>query len=34
MAVPGGPVGLCFVGPRGSDLSLVRVAAVVAAALG
>jgi amidase len=34
MAVPGGPVGLCFVGPRGSDLSLVRVAAGVAAALG
>lgn len=32
LRVPGGPVGLCLVGPRGSDLALVGVAAGLAAA--
>lgn len=27
LRVPGGPVGLCLVGPRGTDLALVRIAA-------
>jgi Asp-tRNA(Asn)/Glu-tRNA(Gln) amidotransferase A subunit family amidase len=30
MRVPGGPVGLCLVGPRGSDLALVRLAGSLA----
>ncbi|GAA4685322.1 AtzH-like domain-containing protein [Frondihabitans cladoniiphilus] len=34
MQVPGGPVGLCLVGPRGSDLALVEIAASLAARLG
>ncbi|AMM19315.1 hypothetical protein AX769_03180 [Frondihabitans sp. PAMC 28766] len=29
LTVPGGPVGLCLVGPRGSDLALVEVAATL-----
>ncbi|ARC58497.1 Glutamyl-tRNA(Gln) amidotransferase subunit A [Frondihabitans sp. 762G35] len=33
MRVSGGPVGLCLVGPRGSDLALVEVAAGLAQAL-
>lgn len=32
LRVPGGPVGLCLVGPRGTDLALVALAATLAAA--
>ncbi|BDZ48438.1 hypothetical protein GCM10025867_06790 [Frondihabitans sucicola] len=33
LRVAGGPVGLCLVGPRGTDLALVRVAASLAGSL-
>ncbi len=34
LAVPGGPLGLCLVGPRGSDLALIDLAADLARLLG